>query len=190
MRRAVGRVSAFVCALAFVVASMAPVSAQSSDSVTVTGEIVAVPLSISIPTTTVTFGQMDYLASPQGGSPSAVGFIATGNNGALWTSQTPISITVVSPAVWASSVCVANSSGLGAHMFRLLAAVPADVTAANAAFIAGSAQISTSCATPSLWISNQSAGTPAPFTRYLGAWVQSSDPAATVNATITFSVST
>lgn len=186
--RVVGRVFGLVCAFALIVASAVHVTAQSSDSVTVTGEIVGVPLSISISETTIAFGSMDYLASPQGGSPSAVGFLATGNNGALWTAQTPVTISVNSPSTWASSVCVTNSTGFAAHKFRLLTTVPADAAGANAAFGAGNAYISAVCPAPTPWIMNQPAGASMSFTRYLGAWVQVDDPVATINATITFSV--
>lgn len=190
MRRVVSRVFGAACALMLAFAFVVPVSSQSSDSVTVTGAIVGAPLSISIPDTVVTFGNMDYLATSQGGSPSAVGFLADSNNGALWISQTPVVITIVSPAVWSSTVCVTSSTGLPATAFRILPSVPTTTQEANTAFGQSGASVAESCTTPSAWIVSQTAGGPTVHTRYLGAWVQQTMTPAPVTGTITFSVTT
>ncbi|MEZ4623231.1 MAG: hypothetical protein R2843_00135 [Thermomicrobiales bacterium] len=74
-----------VCALvlALVVGSMGQVSAETSDSVTVTGEIVAVPLSITISTSDITFGNIDYKATAQTTNIAATGFQVANNNGVM-----------------------------------------------------------------------------------------------------------
>ena len=189
MRLAVRRVPAFLLVLVLTVASMAPVTAQTVDTVTVTGEIVGVPLSITISDTPVAFGNVNYLATAQTGTIAADGFLATENNGAIWVSRTPVSITVTSPAAWSSTVCVSTASGIRPQMFRLLNAIPADDAAANTAVIAGTAMISENCASPSAWIQNAPAGANNSYTKYIAAWVQAAETPGTMSATITFTVS-
>lgn len=180
----------FLSLLILVIAfsSVAPLSAQTSDTVTVTGNIVALPLGIAIPETTISLGNIDYQATAQSEPVFANGFAAEGNNGALWTALEPIMMKVVSPATWSAGVCVIPFGGLPATRFRLLSAIPTNTSEANTAFNGPNSYVSDNCNSPSQWLQNQPAGSPNPFTRYIGAWVQSSDGAGLLKAEITFSV--
>jgi len=169
---------------------MAPVTAQSSDSIMVTGEVVAFPLSITLSDDTVTFGRIDHRATPQtGGTIYANGFLVN-NNGAQWVSRTTFSVTVDSPNVWSATICATATPAAYSGLFRHMDAMPADAAAANTAFSATDANyISGSCASPHNWLQGQLPGL-ASFTRYLGVWANGTAPLGTLDATITISVST
>jgi len=188
MRLVVRRVSGPLLALLLVVASMAPVTAQSSDSITVTGEVVAFPLSITLSDDTVTFGRIDHRATAQtGGTIYANGFLVSGN-GAQWVSRTTFSVTVDSPNVWSATICATATPSAYSGLFRHMDAMPADAAAANAAFGSDPNYISGNCTIPTTWLQSQASGMRS-FTRYLGVWVDKDAPFGTLNGTITITVS-
>ena len=187
MRVVSRRVFAILTAFAVILASLVPVTAQSSDSVDITGAIVSAPLSIEISNTTVAFGALDYRATAQPNQASATGFLAPANNGAYWVANTALSISIISPSSWSATACVSTSNGLpGAGLYNL-ETMPGDAPAANVAFAQSNVNIN-ACASATPWTTNNNAGTPT-LTRYLGTWVQSTDTPRSFTAIVHFSVS-
>jgi hypothetical protein len=187
MRVVSRRVFAVVAAFVLAVASFVPVTAQSSDSVVVTGSIVLAPLSITVSNETIAFGALDYRATPQTPTASATGFLADGNNGALWVANTPVSISVVSPLTWSATVCINTSSGLPVAGLYGIAELPTNAAAANLAYQQSNAYINT-CGNASPWTLGNAAGEQT-LTRFMGTWVQITNPAGPFSATLLFSVS-
>jgi hypothetical protein len=183
-RRAFAVLAVFILAAV----SFVPVTAQSSDSVVVTGSIVLAPLSISISNETIAFGALDYRATPQTPAASATGFLADGNNGALWVANTPVSISVISPAPWSATACVSANTGLPTAGLYLLPSMPADAPAANLAYQQANVAIANGCTSPTAWTVNNNPGE-ATVTRFFGTWVQSNSTVGPFSATVVFSVS-
>ena len=178
-----------VCALvlALVVGSMGQVSAETSDSITVTGEIVAVPLSITISTSDITFGNIDYKATAQTTNVAATGFQVANNNGAQWVANSSINVSIESPGPFTSSVCTSSQNGLPPNGFYIMDAVPSSDTDAATKFSAPNSSIVASCTPGTPWKSG-TAGIH-PFSAYLGLWIQMTHDLQEFTATVTFSVS-
>jgi type 1 fimbria pilin len=183
----VRRSFALFAAFILTVATSVPAFAQTSDTVTVTGSIVAAPLSITISTESVSFGNIDY-RSTQDGNSSATGFLTSDNNGAQWVANTPVSITVISPSTWTSTACVSSSSGLPGTGLYLLPSMPASVTEAGTAFAQANVNIPSNCSSVLTWKLNHAEGE-STWSRQLGMWIQSTHTTGAFNATVTFSVS-
>jgi hypothetical protein len=188
MRVVFRRAFAVLAVLILTAVSFVPVTAQSSDSVVVTGSIVAAPLSITISNETIAFGALDYRATPQTPAASATGFVVPGNSGAQWVANTPLSFTVVSPNPWSASACVSLNAGLPNSGLYIVPAMPVDATAASLAFQQTNAPVSSACPAPTAWTMNNSAGE-STMTRYFGTWVQSSDTVRSFSATVQITVS-
>ena len=187
MRRVVSRVLGFACALALVVGSMGQVSAETSDSVTVTGEIVAVALSITISTSDITFGNIDYKATAQTTNIAATGFQVANNNGAQWVANSSIDVSIESPGPFTSSVCTSSQNGLPPNGFYIMDAVPSSDTDAATKFSAPNASVMANCTPGTTWKSG-TAGIH-PYSAYLGLWIQMTHDLQEFTATVTFSVS-
>lgn len=188
MRGLSRRVLVFLSVVSLALASFVPVTAQTSDSVEVTGSIVAAPLSITISSETISFGALDYRATPQTPVATATGFLVAGNNGAQWVANTPLSVTVVSPNTWSASACVSSNSGLPASGLSILSTMPGDADTANSAFLQSTAPIVSGCPSPISWTTNNVPGE-STLTRYLGTWVQSTDTVRAFQATVLITVS-
>ena len=178
-----------VCALvlALVVGSMGQVSAETSGSVTVTGEVVAVPLSITIFTSDVSFGNIDYKATEQTSDISAKGFEVANNNGAQWVANTPIDVSIESPGPFTSTVCTSSQTGLPTNGFYIMDTIPAGPSDAATKFSAPNASVMANCTPGTTWKSG-TAGVH-PYSAYLGLWIQMTHDLQTFTATVTFSVS-
>jgi hypothetical protein len=187
MRGLSRRVLVFLSVVSLALASSVPVTAQTSDSVEVTGSIVAAPLSITISTETISFGALDYRATAQPNPGSATGFLADGNNGALWVANTPLSISISSPAAWSATACISVSNGLPTAGLFGMAAMPADAAAANLAFQSSNSFIHP-CASAVPWTTSSQPGD-ATLSRHLGTWVQSTNALGPFTATVQFSIS-
>lgn len=187
MRRVVGRVFGVASAVVLAIASVVPVSAQSSDSVNVTGEIVSAPLSITISTASVDFGNIDYKATTQPPTASATGFVVgAGDNGAQWVANTAINVSIESPGTFTARVCITNNNGLPPNLIYILDNMPANATDANTAFTAPTAGLTQTCPPPMTWKTGVS-GTHS-YAPHLGMWIQSNHTPQDFSATVVFSV--
>ena len=188
MRGVVRRLLTIGSVLAISLAAIVPVTAQTDDTVVVTGSIVDAPLSITISNDSVGFGNIDYKASAQAQPASAQGFVVAGNNGAQWISNSPVTVSITSPVTWSATACVVSRSGLPASGLYLLGSMPASASDANTMFVSANTPIPGTCSTQLTWTTNNSPGDQT-LTKYLGTWVQSTDAKGSFTATVRFSVS-
>lgn len=181
------RLTTLAAALILTVGAMAPVSAQTSDTVQVTGTITTIPLRISITLETVPFGEIDSDASPQTGA-GALGYPAS--FGAFWIAVTPIAVEISSPGSWGAIICAGATGNLPARGLRHFSGLPLTQQAAEAAFL------SSNPASTTILPCGQGAVTPfivgsrgiSSFSRYLGTHLLPTDSTGAFNATVVFSV--
>lgn len=179
------RFASLVGALVLLAGAVSPSSAQESATVTVSGQIVAAPLSISIGSGSVNFGSIDHKATPQTPSASSAGFVSP-SGGAYWFANAPIVLNVNSPTSWTGGVCRTDGANVPDGGFRLSVSLPQSQSDANTAF--GGNAIPPCGGTPLTWMMG-SQGSVSPE-RYLGVWVQSDDTIGSFSTVLTFSVST
>jgi len=180
------RFASLIGALVILLGSAGVSSAQTTDTVSVSGQVAPAPLNISIATDSVNFGNIDYKATSQGASPAAQGFEAQGG-GAYWTAVTPIVINVSSPNPWTGQVCRDSGSNVPEGGIRLLGRVPQDQQEASADF--GGNNVIPTCSGNLTWLLSGSTGSTT-TTKYIGTWVQSTDQLGTLSTRLTFSVTT
>lgn len=170
-------------ALVLMLVMAVPVLADTSGTVSVTGEIVPSPLSLTISTTSVSFGQLDSAGTAQA-SPLATGYRTTG--GAYWVAEAAVTLTVSSPAAWTGTVCVTSGGtpppgGLAINKTTK----PETLSAAEYAF---SAYGLSGCPTARQWAQG-GVVTQDTTTVYLVTLVSDSDAPGTFAAPLQFSVS-
>jgi type 1 fimbria pilin len=183
------RFASLVGALVLLIGATVHSHAQQSGNVTVTGQIVAAPMSISIAQSTIGFGDIDSKGTMQTGTKVASGFaVATG---AYWYTDSKISITVSSPTQWTGRFCRSNDLNVPGGGFALIdtSDFPTNSTEAQTRFNAAP-QASTNCSSATSWISGAPATTQRVIEKHLATQVLNGDQTGSFSSTLTFSVST
>jgi hypothetical protein len=180
------RLCSVIGAVVLSLGTFVPVHADSTGTVSVTGAIVASPLSISIIGSPIAFGNIDSAGTPQTSGISAAGFRDT--NGAYWVAENPIAISINSPSGWNGTVCE-MTGGTSAPGGLAFAQNTKPTTLASAATSYGSNRISSGCPGTLIWGTRATAGLDS-RTLYLTTKVFDTDTPRSFNTTIQFSVST
>jgi hypothetical protein len=182
------RIASLVGALILTAAAINPSAASTTGSVSVTGSIVPVPVSISIGQGTIGFGNIDVKGTPQTAPVQAVGYEAVGG-GAYWFTTSTITVTVSSPTSWSGTVCMSASDNLPSGLLGL-SAPPSPTDQSSATSNWGNAiKPAQGCATPTSWVSSNQ-GTPGTdYLYHLATYVGTNDSPGSFSATIVFSAS-
>jgi hypothetical protein len=182
------RIASLVGALVLVAAAANPSAASTTGSVTVTGKIVAAPVSISIGPASIGFGDIDAKGTPQTGTAQAVGFEDT-NGGAHWFTNAKITVTVSSPSAWSGKVCLSSPDSLPAGGLRLTTPDLFPLSGPAATNFTSSLQPSIGCASPATWVGSENATPGITYEYHLSTYVGTGDTPRTFGATVTFSAS-
>ena len=177
------RLCSLVGALVLSLGTFIPAHADTNGNVTVTGSIVASPLSMTITETSIGFGNLDSAGTAQTGSPSAIGFRTT--DGAFWVAESGIHIAVSSPTGWVGRVCEGQPSTPPPGGIAFEYVKPTTLQTANSSY--DSHRIPGNCTTPVIWRPSGSSGQSS-ATLYLTTKVGDADAAASFSMKLTFSV--
>lgn len=177
------RLLSFIGALGLALGMFVPAQADTTGSVTVTGSIVASPLSMTIAQSSVAFGNIDAAGTPQQPTASATGLPTSG--GAFWVADTAVTIVVSSPVPWTSQACH-NNSGTRPPGGIVTVMQNKPATAQEAAGFYDSRRLPSDCASSPNW----GVGNAGQVTRtvYLMTKVLETDSVSSFNTTVTFSV--
>jgi hypothetical protein len=179
------RLCSLVGALVLSIGTFVPAHADTTGTVSVTGSIIASPLSMTIDQTSVGFGDINAAGTAQ--SPvAAIGY--RGSNGAFWVSETSIQITVSSPSGWNGFVCQNAGGTLPPGGIAIAKTTkPSSLADATSAYSTG--LTSTGCPGSLSWGSGGSSG-PQVNSIYFLTKVLDTDPASGFfNPTLKFTVS-
>jgi hypothetical protein len=188
VHRWVQRIASLVGALIVTAAAINPSAASTTGSVSVTGSIVAAPVSISIGQTSIGFGGIDAKGTPQTGPTQAVGFEDAGG-GARWFTTATVTVTVSSPTAWSGTVCMSASEGLPSGMLGLSA--PPSPTDGSSALSRWSDAIKPAqgCLTQTTWIQSGLKTNGTDYVYHLATYVGLDDLPRNFSATVQFSAS-
>ena len=177
------RLWSFIGALGLALGMFVPAQADTTGTVTVTGQIVASPLSMTIDQSSVAFGNIDSAGPAQGGTVLATGWTSTG--GAVWVAKNPVTISVSSPGVWQTKACHGPAGTMPpGGLSTSLGLEPA--TMQNAVYAYENRRLTSDCAT--LLVGATGNTGQSTTTVYLLTKVSNSDPSGSFNTTVTFSV--
>jgi hypothetical protein len=185
------RIASLVGALILTAAAINPSAASTTGSVSVTGSIVPVPVSISIDQTTVGFGSVDSKGTPQTGSTRATGYEAVGG-GAYWFTTSTIKVTVSSPTAWSGTVCLSASDGLPLGGIKLPTTAQLPTSATQAASSWSTLLVpSASCSPAATWVGSATSTPGVSHEYHLATFVGTTDGEnpRSFTATVTFSAS-